>query len=42
MDLVFYGICTLSLALILVGIIDYIMGRNIGEIYPFWKDLKGK
>lgn len=42
MDLIFYGIGMLSLVLILVGTIDYIIGKDIGEIYPFWKDLKGK
>ena len=41
MDLIFYGIGMLSLVLILVGTIDYIIGKDIGEIYPFWKDLKG-
>lgn len=37
MDLIFYTLGLFSLLLIIVGVVDYIIGRNIGEVYPLWK-----
>lgn len=40
MDLVFYTLGLFSLLLIVVGVVDYILGKNLGEVYPLLESIR--